>query len=49
MNTTFMENIAIGEPVDKIDMARMEHAIRLASLTESGIDEMPNGLREVIK
>lgn len=34
MNTTFMENIALGEPKDQIDIKRLERAIRLSSLEE---------------
>ena len=34
MNTTFMENIAIGEPKEKIDLKRLERAIKLSSLEE---------------
>lgn len=34
MNTTFMENIAIGEPKDKIDPVRLERAIKLSSLKD---------------
>lgn len=34
MNTTFMENIAIGEPKDQIDPVRLERAIKLSSLKD---------------
>lgn len=34
MNTTFMENIAIGEPKENIDPVKLERAIKLASLKE---------------
>lgn len=34
MNTTFMENIAIGEPKDQIDPLKLERAIKLSSLKD---------------
>lgn len=40
MNTTFMENIAIGEPKDQIDHARLDRAIKLSSLQEL-VDSWP--------
>lgn len=34
MNTSFMENIAIGEKEEEIDIPRLERAIKLSSLTD---------------
>jgi ABC-type bacteriocin/lantibiotic exporter with double-glycine peptidase domain len=48
LNTTFMENIAIGETQEEIDLVRLKHAIRSASLEElvtswsNGIETMLN-------
>lgn len=42
MNTTFMENIAIGIPKEKIDMKQLDRAIRLSSLQEL-VDSWPEG------
>lgn len=41
MNTTFMENIAIGIPKEDIDMARLQRAIKLSSLKEL-VDSWPD-------
>lgn len=41
MNTTFMENIAIGIPKEEIDMARLQRAIKLSSLKEL-VDSWPD-------
>jgi ABC-type multidrug transport system fused ATPase/permease subunit len=47
MNATFMENIAIGEPADKINIDRINYAVKLASLTEL-VKDFPNGLNEML-
>jgi ABC-type bacteriocin/lantibiotic exporter with double-glycine peptidase domain len=41
MNTTFMENIAIGIPKEDIDMARLQRAIKLSSLKDL-VDSWPD-------
>ncbi|MCB0697115.1 MAG: ABC transporter ATP-binding protein [Chitinophagaceae bacterium] len=41
MNTTFKENIAIGEPREQIDPKRLERAIQLSSLKEL-VDSWPD-------
>ncbi len=41
MNTTFMENVAIGIPKEDIDMARLQRAIKLSSLKEL-VDSWPD-------
>ncbi|HXS36856.1 MAG TPA: ATP-binding cassette domain-containing protein [Flavipsychrobacter sp.] len=43
MNTTFIENIALGEQLENIKVERVQHAIKLASLTEL-VADMPDGL-----
>jgi ABC-type multidrug transport system fused ATPase/permease subunit len=43
MNRTFIENIAIGIPVDQLDMDRVNKAIELASLSGL-VAELPEGL-----
>lgn len=47
MNTTFLENIAIGEHPDSIDMERVNRAVQLASLTQL-VNDLPNGLQTII-
>lgn len=42
MNTTFMENIAIGIPKEEIDMSKLERAIKLSSLKDL-VDSWPEG------
>lgn len=44
MNATFMENIAIGEKEEEIDIERLERAIKLSSLTEL-VDGWAEGYR----
>lgn len=43
MNTSFMENIAIGESKEEIDVAQLQHAIKLARLEEL-VAEWPEGI-----
>ncbi len=43
MNTTFIENIAIGEDKENIDMARFNHALELASLKDL-VADWPEGI-----
>jgi ABC-type multidrug transport system fused ATPase/permease subunit len=43
MNTSLMENIAIGDLKGQIDMERMQRAVRLASLS-SLVNDLPDGL-----
>lgn len=43
MNTSLMENIAIGDLKDQIDMEKMQRAVRLASLS-SLVNDLPEGL-----
>lgn len=47
MNTTFMENVAIGIPKDDIDMQRLERAIKLSSLKEL-VDSWPEGAETML-
>jgi ABC-type bacteriocin/lantibiotic exporter with double-glycine peptidase domain len=43
MNTSMLENIAIGEDAAKVDMEKMKRAVKLASLEEL-VNELPNGI-----
>lgn len=43
MNTSFMENIAIGESKEEIDIARLQHAIKLSRLDDL-VAEWPEGI-----
>lgn len=43
MNTSLMENIAIGENPEQIDMQKMQRAVRLSSLS-SLVNDLPDGL-----
>jgi ATP-binding cassette, subfamily B, bacterial PglK len=43
MNTTMLENIAIGEEAGSVDMEKMRRAVKLSSLEEL-VNELPNGL-----
>jgi ABC-type multidrug transport system fused ATPase/permease subunit len=43
MNTTMLENIAIGEDKNSIDTERVQHAVKLASLEEL-VSQLPEGL-----
>jgi len=47
MNATFLENIAIGEPLDSIDIERVNRAINLASLSDL-VKDLPDGLHSII-
>ncbi|MBS1776899.1 MAG: ABC transporter ATP-binding protein [Bacteroidetes bacterium] len=47
LNTTFAENIALGETYDTIDQAKLQHAINLASL-RTLIDELPEGVKTIL-
>jgi len=47
MNTTLMENIAIGEEKDTINVAQVQRAVKLASLDEL-VKEMPDGLNTIL-
>lgn len=48
MNTTFKENIAIGEIADNIDHERLNRAIKLSSLTDL-VDTLDNGVDTILK
>lgn len=47
MNKSFMENIAIGIPTEEIDNDRLQHAIRMASLTDL-VEGWPDGLSTML-
>lgn len=47
MNTSFMENIAIGEDKDHIDITRLKHAISSASLDDL-VNSWPNGINTLL-
>lgn len=48
MNTSLLENIAIGVPKEQVDMNAMQRAIRLASL-EGLVKDMPDGIHTILK
>ncbi|MBS1585399.1 MAG: ABC transporter ATP-binding protein [Bacteroidetes bacterium] len=47
MNTTLLENIAIGEVKDGIDINKVRRAVQLASL-DSLVNELPDGLNTIL-
>lgn len=47
MNTTLLENIAIGESKDTIDINKVRRAVQLASL-DSLVSELPDGLNTIL-
>lgn len=47
MNTTLLENIAIGEDRSSIDMIKMDRAIRLSSLTDL-VNDLPDGINTIL-
>lgn len=47
LNTSFAENIALGERPEAIDRVRLDHAIRMASL-KSLVDDLPEGVQTLI-
>jgi len=47
MNTTLLENIAIGEVKDAIDINKVRRAVQLASL-DSLVNDLPDGLNTIL-
>ena len=47
MNSSLLENIAIGIPAEQVDMNAMQRAIKLASL-EGLVNDLPDGLHTVL-
>ncbi len=47
LNTTLAENIALGENPAQIDEARIQHAIKMSSLS-SLVEDMPEGIHTVL-
>jgi len=47
MNKSFKENIAIGIPPEEIDNDRLQHAIRMASLTDL-VEGWPDGISTIL-